>query len=329
MNQPQAPDPYATAAAQTQSSEQTAKYQQSLNQTNQITPYGSVQYQQTGTSPDGAPISTATTTLAPAVQNLVDSNIANNQAESGIAGQLASNAASTLSHPLDLGPTALQGEINKQNAVTLDPYWARQDAQTEQTAYDRGLQPGSDGYSAAMQNEGTLKNQSYAQSYQGAAQQAQNALMQQYNEPLNALSALQSGSQVSQPGVGQTANAPQTSVAGTNIAGLVEQNYQQQLAQSNASMGGLFGLGGAALQAGGSALSGGGLGALLAVSDRRLKTDVSRVGVRPDGIPLYVWRYLWGGPLQIGPMAQDVQALYPEAVVDLGGFLAIDFARLP
>ena len=321
MNQPQAPDPYATAAAQTQSSEQTAKYQQSLNQTNQITPYGSVQYQQTGTSPDGAPISTATTTLAPAVQNLVDSNIANNQAESGIAGQLASNAASTLSHPLDLGPTALQGEINKQNAVTLDPYWARQDAQTEQTAYDRGLQPGSDGYSAAMQNEGTLKNQSYAQSYQGAAQQAQNALMQQYNEPLNALSALQSGSQVSQPGVGQTANAPQTSVAGTNIAGLVEQNYQDQVAQSSAEMGGLFGLGGSALNMFKFSP--------ITLSDRRLKTDVSLVGRRGDGLPLYAWRYVWGGPLQIGPMAQDVRERYPNAVVDVGGFLAIDFARLP
>lgn len=208
-------------------------------------------YQQTGTSADGAPITTATTSLSQPVQNLVDSNISNNQAESNIAGQLAGNASASLSQPLNLtDPSALQQTINQQNAVTLDPYWARQDAQTQQTAYDQGLAPGSEGYSAAMQNEGTLKNQAYAQDWQGSAAQAQNALTTQYNEPLNALSALQSGSQVSQPGVGQTAAAPQTSVAGTNIAGLIQSNYQSQLAQSNATMGGLFGLGGAALKLG-------------------------------------------------------------------------------
>lgn len=251
VSSPSPPDPYATAQAQTTSNENTAKYQQSLNQTNQITPYGSVNYQQTGTSSDGAPITTATTTLSPQLQGLIDSNISNNTAESGIAGQLANNAASSLSTPLDLtDPSALQQQINKQNAVTLDPYWARQDQQTAQNAYNQGLAPGSEGYSAAMQNEGVLKNQAYAQDYQSAAQQAQNAMTTQYNEPLNALSALQSGSQVSQPGVGQTATAPQTSVAGTNIAGLIQQNYQSQLQQSNAAMGGLFGLGGSALQAG-------------------------------------------------------------------------------
>jgi hypothetical protein len=196
---------------------------------------------------------TATTSLSPQLQGLVDSNISNNTALSGIEGQLAGNVSDRLSTPLDLGPSALQGEINRQNAVTLDPYWARQDAQTEQSAYNRGLAPGSEGYGAAMQNEGTLKNQSYGQAWQGAAQQAQNAMLTEYNQPINELTALQSGSQVSQPGVGQTAAAPQTSVAGTNIAGLIEQNYQQQQQQQAAMMGGLFGLGDAALGAAGTA----------------------------------------------------------------------------
>jgi hypothetical protein len=257
VNAPKAPDPYATAAAQTASNKETAGYQQTLNQTNQVTPYGSVNYEQTGTGPNGAPITTATTSLSPQVQGLVDSNIANNSAVSGIESNLAHNVSDRLSTPLDLGPTALQGEINKQNAVSLDPYWARQDQRAEQTAYDRGLAPGSEGYGEAMQNEGTLKNQAYAQNWQNAAQQAQNAKLTEYNQPLNEFSALQSGSQISQPGVGQTANAPQTSVAGTNIAGLIQQNYQDQLSQQNAAMGGLFGLGGSLIGGGAKVLSSG------------------------------------------------------------------------
>ena len=59
------------------------------------------------------------------------------------------------------------------------------------------------------------------------------------------------------------------------------------------------------------------MGAMM--SDRRLKTDVEEVG---HG--LYRWRYLWGGPLYEGPMAQDVLAVAPELVtVGPAGFLMI------
>lgn len=256
--------------------------------------------------------------MNPQVQGLINSQIGNNTAESGIESQLAGNASHALSQPLNLtDPSALQQTINKQNAVTLDPYWQRQDEQTQQQAYNQGLAPGSAGYSALTQNEGTLKNQSYGQAWQGSAAQAQNALQQQYNSPLNALNALKSGSQISQPGVGQTAQTPQTSVAGTNIAGLIEQNYQSQLAQSNAAMGGLFGLGGSAISA------------LGMFSDRRLKNVVSVLGTRPDGLKLYAWRYVWGGPVRSGPMADEVRAIYPDAVFECGGYLAIDPARIP
>lgn len=251
VNTPAAPDPYTTAAAQTQSNENTANYQQSLNQTNQITPYGSINYEQTGTAPNGAPTSTATTTLSQPVQNLVNTGIDNAQTNANTEGQLANNAQSTLSQPLNLSNLSQLPTLTGWNDATLDPQWARNDQNAAQTAYNQGLAPGSSGWSAEMQNEGTLKNQAYDQSNLANIGTAVNATEQQYNEPLNALSALQSGSQISQPGVGQTAAAPQTSVAGTNISGLVEQNYQQQLAQSNAAMGGLFGLGGAGIQAAG------------------------------------------------------------------------------
>lgn len=250
VSTPSAPDPYKTAAAQTASNEQTASYQTALNDQNQITPYGSISYSQNGTWANGAPKMTATTSLSPELQGLVNSNISNNQAESGIEGQLAQNAGDMLSHPLDLTtPSALQSTMNQQNAVTMDPQWSALSDQNDAKLYAQGLAPGSEGYANAQRQFNTNRTQAYAQMYGQNAQEAQSALMNQYNEPLNALSALKSGSQVSQPGVGQTAAAPTTQVAGTNIAGLIEQNYQNQLAQSNATMGGLFGLGGTALSA--------------------------------------------------------------------------------
>ena len=45
---PEAPDPYATAQAQAQFNNQTAQTQQALNMVNQVTPYGTLTYEQTG-----------------------------------------------------------------------------------------------------------------------------------------------------------------------------------------------------------------------------------------------------------------------------------------
>jgi hypothetical protein len=317
VNTPAPPNPVTTAAAQTQSNEATAGYQQNLNQTNQVTPYGSVKYAQTGTAADGAPITTATTTLSPQVQALEDSNIANNTAESGIAGQLAKNAGASLSTPLNLGPSALQNQMNAQSAATLDPYWANMDERNNQNMYDQGLAPGSQGYTAESQNESSQRNQAYDQAWNSNEQIAQNAMLTQYNEPLNALNALQSGSQISQPGIGTTAAAPQTSVAGTNVAGINQTSYADQVAQSNAMMGGLFGLGSAALSA------------ATLPSDRRLKRDISWIGMARNGLALYAYRYVWGGPMRSGHMAQEALELYPEAVVSIGGYLALDYGRLP
>ena len=320
VSQPQAPNPQAVAQAQTQSNQQTAEFQQTLNDVSQITPYGSTKYAQTGTASDGAPEMTATTTLSPQLEGLVNTGISNDQQEANIQGQLGQTAASTLSNPIDTGPTALQQFLDKQNAVTLDPQWATNDQRNQQQLYDQGLAPGSAGYLTGLENEGTLKNQAYAQAYGNDAALGLQANLAAYNEPLNALNALKTGSQVSQPGIGQTAQTNPVSVAGTNVAGIDQTAYQNQLAQSNATMGGLFGLGGSAIQ---------GLGSLAMFSDRRLKRDIRKIGERADGLGIYGFKYCWGGPYRVGLIAQEVAEKYPAAVFDAGdGFLAIDYGRL-
>jgi hypothetical protein len=67
-------------------------------------------------------------------------------------------------------------------------------------------------------------------------------------------------------------------------------------------MGGLFGL----------ASSGIGL-----LSDRRLKTDIRRVGRAANGLPWYQFRYLWDAPETVreGLMSDDVRAVVPAAVI--------------
>jgi hypothetical protein len=65
------------------------------------------------------------------------------------------------------------------------------------------------------------------------------------------------------------------------------------------------------------------------VSDRRLKTDITRLSTRSDGLGVYQFRYVWGGPLHIGLMAQEVQPLYPDAVLHRDGYLMVDYGRVP
>src|SRR6202790_1067720 len=64
-------------------------------------------------------------------------------------------------------------------------------------------------------------------------------------------------------------------------------------------------------------------------SDRRLKQHVKRAGALPNGLPLYSFQYIWGGPTFVGVMAQDVLRVMPDAVVtDPDGFYRVDYEML-
>jgi hypothetical protein len=83
-----------------------------------------------------------------------------------------------------------------------------------------------------------------------------------------------------------------------------------------------------ALNAGGSAAQGASA-IMTALSDRRLKADVEKLGERPDGLGVYAFRYLWSPVRHIGVMAQEVLDVKPEAVVHLpGGYMAVNYGAL-
>ena len=64
------------------------------------------------------------------------------------------------------------------------------------------------------------------------------------------------------------------------------------------------------------------------VSDERLKTDITQVGVTDAGIGIYEWRYIWDEQMYHGVLAQDVLMHRPDAVVPMGGFYAVDYDAL-
>jgi hypothetical protein len=105
---------------------------------------------------------------------------------------------------------------------------------------------------------GTFNNAALAQNFQqsGTAFNAANAARQQYldeqfalrNQPINEISALLSGSQVSKP---QFLNTGGSTIPTTDVAGLINRNFDQQLGVSNQQsatanniIGGLFGFAG-------------------------------------------------------------------------------------
>jgi hypothetical protein len=73
-----------------------------------------------------------------------------------------------------------------------------------------------------------------------------------------------------------------------------------------------------------SGLLGAGVSAYKA-SDRRLKTDIKRVGTLDNGLPVYSYRYTGSPQFELGLMAQDVEKVKPEAVREIAGYKAVNY----
>ena len=77
----------------------------------------------------------------------------------------------------------------------------------------------------------------------------------------------------------------------------------------------------------------GGLGSIgqgIAMSDIRLKEAITPTGdATQNGIPIYTYRYIGDKQKYRGVMAQDVQRIQPDAVVQTeSGYLAVDYTKI-
>lgn len=62
-------------------------------------------------------------------------------------------------------------------------------------------------------------------------------------------------------------------------------------------------------------------------SDRRLKRNIKKIGVLPNGVNLYRWTYIWGEKA-VGVMADEVKKIKPSAVRNVGGYDMVDYAEV-
>lgn len=303
---PAAPDPAATASAQGQWNSFTAQQQQAMNMVGQNSPYGSLAYTQTGSStmtdPNGKQISvpqfTANTTLSPSQQAIFDQT---QKAQSNLAG-LAENQSGMLKDYLTK-PFSFTNDDASNWAYDLGkgrilPQQKLDTEALQRQLLQRGLRPGTEQYSAEMTRLGQQQGDQMNQLALQGRSQAFNEAAYTRSAPINEITSLLSGSQVTQPG-STFASTPQAQVGGVDYSGLVGQNYKAQMDQSNAQMGGMFGLGGTLAM---GAMKYG----LPLMSDRRAKENIRRVGETDAGIPIYTYRYKGSPVTHMGVMADEV-----------------------
>lgn len=64
-------------------------------------------------------------------------------------------------------------------------------------------------------------------------------------------------------------------------------------------------------------------------SDRRLKTGIRKLGEMADGLGIYAYRYIWGGPERSGVMSDEVAVLRPWALgPEVDGFATVNYGAL-
>lgn len=320
---PTPPDPKATAAASTATNVGTAIANSNLQNVNQVTPNGNLTYSQSGTykwtDPNTGqsydiPQYTATTTLSPDQQKLQDLSNSTKTNLGQIGLDASTRIGSILNTPFQANK-AIEDKIDALGAARLDPQFARDESTLDAKLANQGLQPGSAAWNAAKTQFQQGKNDAYNQLYLGGNQQAFTQSLAERNQPINEVTALMSGSQVSNP---TFQNTQEPTIPTTDTAGIINTNfnqqnqqYQQQMQQYNQVMGGLFGTGAAAIYK---------------YSDRRLKSDIKRVGAAENGLPLYL--YTIDGRTELGLMADEVRKVRPDAVrVMPDGFDAVDYAR--
>ncbi|TMJ37875.1 MAG: tail fiber domain-containing protein [Alphaproteobacteria bacterium] len=326
---PKAPDPMQTAVAQSKLNQSAAGMSQLMSMVNQVGPDGSLTYSQGGYRDFVDPFTgritkipnyTATTALSDAQRGIKENQDAAQFNMADLLRTLTGKFKGTLDTPFSLNNEDVENSIVDRYGKRLNEAQGRDRESMEADMLARGIRPGSAAYDTFKRNQGEKENDAWNQIFINARDQAINEKLTERNQPFKEFAALLSGSQIDQPQFGAT---PGANVANTDYAGLVSQNYQAKLAAQQAKqqglndlIGGLFGVG--AAFAGNPSLK---------FSDRRLKTDIEKVGKTNDGQNIYSYRYKGGKGMHLGMLAQEVQKRTPEAVVDVAGFKAIDYRK--
>jgi hypothetical protein len=177
-----------------------------------------------------------------------------------------------------------------------------------QQALNQQLATGQANYGQNMQSanyQNTLRQQQIAEE------------MQKRGFSLNEINAIISGQQVGMPSMPGFNTAQRSE--GVQALTAADMQGQHDLdvfnAQQQATQGTLSGIAGGAMM----------------FSDRRLKKDIEPLGFDSNGLRKYKFWYIWehGGAPNIGYMADEVEKLYPDAIVEFHGYKMVDYSRVP
>lgn len=352
-NAPDPPDYVGAAKAEAEASKDLTAQQTWANRPTQVTPWGIQQYSAT---PTWDPVSgqyvnqwQQQTILNPELQAALDAQFGLQRGRSELGEALMGRAYNEFGTPMDWGDLSPWGDIPAESAEQrqraedalysraasrLDPQWQQSEEQMRNRLVAQGLRPGDKAWDTQMENFNRAKTDAYQtaidQSIIGGGQEASRSFgidkditgimdsrriaelseaMQRRGFSLNEINALISGQQVgmpSMPGVSQSGRAqtPQyLNAANMGYQGALDQ-YSTQQAGLNSLMSGIGSM-------------------ALAFSDRRLKTNIKKIG-NVKGVNIYSYDYLWGEPA-IGVMADEV----PHATVEHpSGYLMVDYSKV-
>jgi hypothetical protein len=332
-----------------------ANYNQYVQNPNVYTPLGSTTTHQTGATmqiPDGnggfitVPRYAQTTTLSPQAQGIFNTatNYAGNQLKNLTPVTSSIAGAGPIQTAID--PSQIDASLNSMLAR-----WAPQQALRDQAVntqlinegFSPDAQSGTNAYNEAQllntQASNDAVNSFYNTAYGTALSSGQfrNAAQnQQYSQNANdaAFQNAASAQELQQAGAalgigsGTVPAIPQyqsTPISQSNLGDIYGVNtsaaaseYAAQLQAQATQNAGLYGGIGNVLGAG---LYG------FAKSDRRVKTDIERIGTWHNGLPVYLFRYILDPlrKLYVGFMAQDVELFRPAAVVTLNGIKHVNY----
>jgi hypothetical protein len=262
------PPDYRAAAQETAAGDlEAARAAAAANRVNQVTPYGSLTYSQ---NPDldnfGNPTFTATQTLSPSQQRLLDYQNATSEGLGELTGTGLKYVSGMLQDPFstkDLASLGFDPAQTYQDAYMqrLNPQIQQSREQTDQRLANQGITVGSKAYEEAKrlqaQRENDLLLGATTQGFGtglAARQQGFNEAAYQRNEPLNTLNAVRTGAQVTNPSYVSVPQQATTKGADLLGAATAEGNYNtasanaQQAGQSNMTSG-LVTLGAAGIMA--------------------------------------------------------------------------------
>jgi len=274
-------NPTQSATGQASFNKEAALQQRALNMVDQYTPQGTTKYEGTGQTIEGIPQYKVTQSFSPEQQELYDLSTGTQKDYGQIAQSQLGQVRSKLEDPFDLSSLGAGPTVNEATRTAtrdamlqrLDPQYERQRASLETSLANQGFTTGTAAYNSEMDEFNRMKNDAYlgADAAAGnemarmyglettARDRAINEMLMQRQQPLSELSTLISGSQPSMPGF---ISAPQGQVAAPDLMGAeygsanmlnsANQNaYNQQMGTYNSNLQGLYGLGGAGLQAAG------------------------------------------------------------------------------